>query len=63
MYQRVVEPRLDKDGLGVIYKIYGIGEDGLGYRYYTGLQKKGATRGKCSQNFLWIRKKISLKEN
>lgn len=46
MYQRVVEPRLDKDGLGVVYKIYGIGEDGLGYRYYTGPQKEGATRGK-----------------
>lgn len=46
MYQRVVEPRIEKDGLGVVYKIHGIGEDGLGYRYYTGPQREGATRGK-----------------
>lgn len=46
MYQRVVEPRVENDGLGVVYKIYGIGEDGLGYRYYTGPQREGATKGK-----------------
>lgn len=34
------------DGYGVLYKIFGIGEDGLGYRYFTGPKKKGATRGK-----------------
>jgi adenine-specific DNA-methyltransferase len=34
------------DGLGSIYKIEGIGEDGLGYRYYTSPQRKNATKGK-----------------
>lgn len=46
MYQNVVEPRVTLDGLGSIYKIEGIGEDGLGYRYYTGPQRKNATKGK-----------------
>lgn len=46
IYQRVVEPRVDVDGLGCLYKIYGRGEDGLGYRYYTNPQKAGATKGK-----------------
>lgn len=34
------------DGLGVLYKIHNMGEDGLGYRYVTGPQKKDAIRGK-----------------
>ena len=46
MYQRVVEPRLEEDGYGCIYKVYGLGEDGLGYRYFSGPQKVGATKGK-----------------
>lgn len=46
MYQNVVEPRIQVDGLGSIYKIDGIGEDGLGFRYYTGPQRKNATKGK-----------------
>ena len=46
MYQKVVEPRLDEDGHGVLYKIDGLGEDGLGYRYMTGPKKVGATKGK-----------------
>ena len=32
--------------MGCLYKIYGRGEDGLGYRYYTNPQKIGATKGK-----------------
>ncbi|MCC0690186.1 site-specific DNA-methyltransferase [Clostridioides sp. ZZV14-6387] len=32
--------------IGVLYKIYGMGSDGLGYRYVLGPKKKGATRGK-----------------
>jgi len=38
--------RKDKDGLGCLYKVYGIGEDGLGYRYMTGPKKETATKGK-----------------
>lgn len=38
--------RRDKDGLGVLYKIHNMGEDGLGYRYVTGPTKPDAIRGK-----------------
>ena len=34
------------DGLGVLYKIHNMGEDGLGYRYVTGPLKEDAIRGK-----------------
>ena len=33
------------DGLNVLYKVYGIGEDGLGYRYFIGPKKENATKG------------------
>ncbi len=39
-------PRKDSDGLGVLYKVTGIGEDGLGYRYFTGPKRSDATKGK-----------------
>lgn len=46
VFQQVVEPRIKIDGLGCLYKVIGRGDDGLGYRYYTGPQKKTATKGK-----------------
>ena len=46
VFQSVVEPRFQVDGLGSLYKVHGRGEDGLGYRYYTAPQRTGATRGK-----------------
>ena len=46
MVQNVIEPRVAEDGYGSLYKIDGLGEDGLGYRYFTGPQKEGATRSK-----------------
>ncbi len=46
VFQKVVEPRVQKDGLSCLYKVHGRGEDGLGYRYYTGPQKKNSKRGK-----------------
>ncbi len=39
-------PRKEEDGLNCLYKVYGIGEDGLGYRYFTGPKKSTATKGK-----------------
>lgn len=39
-------PRKSLDGLGCLYKVYGIGEDGLGFRYFTGPKKATATKGK-----------------
>jgi adenine-specific DNA-methyltransferase len=41
--------RVEEDGLGVLYKVYGIGEDNLGYRYITGPKREGAVRGKYYQ--------------
>ena len=46
VFQSVVEPRVNIDGIGCLYKVLGRGEDGLGYRYYTGPAKKKATKGK-----------------
>ncbi len=43
---KYLAPRRDEDGLGCLYKVYGIGEDGLGYRYFTGPKKATATKGK-----------------
>lgn len=45
-YQKIVEPRLAVDGYGVLYKIYGLGEDGLGYRYMTGPKQAKSKKGK-----------------
>jgi adenine-specific DNA-methyltransferase len=41
--------RYDSDGLGVLYKVYGIGDDQFDYRYFTGPQRAGATKGKYYQ--------------
>lgn len=38
-----------KDGYGVLYKVYGIGDDMYDYRYFTGPKKIGATKGKYYQ--------------
>ena len=46
IYQKIVEPRLAIDGYQCLYKVYGLGEDGLGYRYFSGPQKPSATKGK-----------------
>jgi len=45
-FGKYISPRKDEDGLGVLYKVYGIGEDGLGFRYFTGPKKTTATKGK-----------------
>lgn len=44
-FDKQLSPRKDIDGLNVLYKVYGIGEDGLGYRYFTGPKKAEATQG------------------
>ncbi|MFC1497767.1 site-specific DNA-methyltransferase [Verrucomicrobiota bacterium] len=41
--------RVSSDGLGVLYKVDGIGGDGLGYRYFTGPKRASATKGKYYQ--------------
>ena len=44
-FHRYLEDRKSVDGLGILYKVSGIGEDGLGYRYFTGPKKATATKG------------------
>lgn len=41
--------RKDIDGLGNMYKVNNIGDDGKGYRYFTGPKRDNATRGKYYQ--------------
>jgi adenine-specific DNA-methyltransferase len=41
--------RFETDGYGVLYKIFGIGDDRYDYRYFTGPNKVGATKGKYFQ--------------
>lgn len=44
-FETYLKPRKEIDGLCTLYKVDGIGEDGLGYRYFTGPQKESATQG------------------
>lgn len=41
--------RFETDGLGAMYKVYGIGDDKFDFRYFTGPQREGATKGKYFQ--------------
>lgn len=41
--------RKDIDGLGVVYKVYDIGDDMYDYRYFTGPKRANATKGKYYQ--------------
>ena len=41
--------RYETDGYGVLYKVYGIGDDRYDYRYFTGPKRAGATKGKYYQ--------------
>ena len=41
--------RYEEDGYGVLYKVYGIGDDRYDYRYFTGPKRQGATKGKYYQ--------------
>ncbi|WP_104714084.1 site-specific DNA-methyltransferase [Helicobacter cetorum] len=45
-FDEYLSSRVEEDGLKVLYKVYGIGEDGLGYRFFTGPKKMGAKQGK-----------------
>ena len=41
--------RYEQDGYGILYKVYGIGDDRYDYRYFTGPNRVGATKGKYYQ--------------
>lgn len=48
-YNEYLLKRLIDDGVDTLYKIYDIGEDGLGYRYVKAPSKKDKVRGKIYQ--------------
>lgn len=48
-FRDFLDGRKDTDGLGVLYKVYGVGDDKYNYRYFTGPQKATATKGKYYQ--------------
>jgi adenine-specific DNA-methyltransferase len=41
--------RTGTDGLGALYKVYGIGDDKFDYRYFTGPNRASASKGKYFQ--------------
>lgn len=41
--------RCETDGLGVLYKVYGIGRDNHNFRYFLGPRRAGATKGRYLQ--------------
>lgn len=45
-FELYLAERKSLDGLGCLYKVEGIGEDGLGYRYISGPKKTTANKGK-----------------
>jgi len=46
LYLKQVDGRRNIDGDGSLYRIHGIGEDGLGYRYFTNPRDPASLRGK-----------------
>lgn len=48
-FRDYLDGRKDIDGLGILYKVYGIGDDQYPYRYFTGPKKVNATKGKYYQ--------------
>lgn len=48
-FRDYLDGRKDIDGLGILYKVYGIGDDQYPYRYFTGPKKANATKGKYYQ--------------
>ncbi|WP_354330805.1 site-specific DNA-methyltransferase [Undibacterium sp. GrIS 1.2] len=48
-FRDYLEGRSEMDGLGSLYKVPGIGDDGLSHRYFTGPKRPNATKGKYYQ--------------
>lgn len=48
-FRDYIDGRKDTDGLGVLYKVFGIGDDQYPYRYFTGPKRANATKGKYYQ--------------
>ncbi len=48
-FRDYLEGRKEQDGLGVLYKVFGIGDDKFDHRYFTGPKSEKATKGKYYQ--------------
>lgn len=48
-YRDYLSGRVSEDGLGALYRVYGIGDDGIGFRYFVGPRRPKATKGKYFQ--------------
>jgi adenine-specific DNA-methyltransferase len=48
-FRDYLQGRTAEDGLGALYKVSGIGDDDLAYRYFTGPKRATATKGKYFQ--------------
>lgn len=48
-FRNFLTGRYKVDGYGVLYKVYGIGDDKFDFRYFTGPNREGATKGKYFQ--------------
>lgn len=48
-FRDYISGRISEDGLGALYKVFGIGDDKFDYRYFTGPKRVGATKGKYFQ--------------
>lgn len=48
-FRDYLDGRKATDGLGVLYKVYDIGDDQYDYRYFTGPKRANATKGKYYQ--------------
>lgn len=48
-FRDYLDGRYTIDGYGVLYKVFGIGDDKYEYRYFSGPQRVGATKGKYFQ--------------
>ena len=62
-FRDYLDGRADEDGLGVLYKVYGIGDDRFDYRYFTGPKKASATKGKYYQGVPLSKLDEDFKEN
>ena len=54
--------RTENDGIGTLYKVYGIGDDDNEYRYFTGPKRLGATKGKYYQGVPRDKAELNSKE-
>lgn len=54
--------RYDQDGAGALYKVAGIGDDGLSHRFFTGPKKASATKGKYFQGVPMEKRSLEVQD-